>query len=146
MTGNIAKTYKWLIEIDGVDAMLIQECTLPDIEQGVIEISRAVNEENMKIPSKRKIGTLTCKKLIPTDEVETWAYDWLKDANEGNRASYAKFANLILLAEDGVSPVRKYDLGEIFPMKISTESLNRTSEDALYETVEFAVSRFDIAR
>ncbi len=146
MTGNVAKVYKWLIEIDGVDAFLIQECTLPEVEQGMFEINRAVNEENMKIPSKRKISNLTCKKLIPTDEVETWAYSWLDEVNEGNRAAYAKFANVILLAEDGITPVRKYDLGEIFPIKVTTDTLNRTGEDGLYETVEFAVSRFNLAR
>lgn len=146
MTGNVAKVYKWLIEIDGIDAFLIQECTLPEVEQSTFKVRRAVNEENMKIPSKRKVGNMTCKKLIPTDEVETWAYDWLDAVNEGNRAVYAKFANIILLAEDGVTPIRKYDLGEIFPIKVSTDTINGTSEDGLYETVEFSVSRFKVTK
>lgn len=144
MTGNVAKGFKWLLEIDGIDAMLIQEVTLPDVDVNVIELGRGVNQTNIKVPGKKKVGTLKCKKLIPTDAVEAWAYLWLNAAMKSPRAGYAKFAFLILLADDGITPIRKYDLGEIFPMKISTESLSRTDEKELYETVEFAVTEFEL--
>jgi len=141
MANNLALTYRWSLEIEGLDQFLIQEAQLPEDGVETFKVNAGVNDYDKTLPSKATLGTLTLKKLIATDNTEVWAYEWLQKVKTKKFEEYAKFAFLKLLAQDGTTVVRKYDLGEIFPIKISPENTNRQGTDAFIESIEFAVSR-----
>ena len=145
MDNNFSLGFRWAIEIDGLDQFLAQTVQLPDDEVETFEVGAGVNDYNKTLPSKRKIGTMTIEKLIATDTTEVWAYDWLEKVATKKFSEYAKFAFVKQLAEDGQTVIRKYDVGEIFPKKVSGLKLDRKGNEVLMESVEFAVSRFKVS-
>jgi hypothetical protein len=144
MANNVTLTYRWSLEIEGLEQFLVQEAQLPEDGVETFKVNAGVNDYDKTLPSKATLGTLTLKKLIATDNTEVWAYEWLQKVKTKKFEEYAKFAFLKLLAEDGITVVRKYDLGEIFPIKVSPENANRLGTEAFMESVEFAISRFTV--
>ncbi len=141
---NVSRGYKFIVEIDGIDQLLVQEVTLPEDSVEVVELGAGVNDYAVKLPSRPKIGNITLKKVLSTSKPETWAYDWLEKTKTGKREDYAKFAFIKQLAEDGTTVIRTHDLGEIFPVKIAPEGLKRLGTELFMESVEFAISKYKV--
>ncbi|WP_375560276.1 phage tail protein [Bernardetia sp. OM2101] len=144
MQGNFLTQAKWRLEITGVDELLIQECQLPEREIEAVKIQGAVNEYEKDIPTKKKIGRMTTKKLVPIGLPDNYIDQWYEEVLKSPRQAYARFAVLVQLGADGKTPVKTYDLGEIFPVKISPDNLSRTSSELFYETIEWSVSRLEV--
>jgi hypothetical protein len=138
---DIAKIYKWGIELNGIDEWLAQEFTPPEKSVATFMVGNSVNKPPIPIPGQSAVGTVTAKFLVPTKQTQITIHEWLADVETKPRETYAKFGVVKLYAEDGVTVIRRYDLGEIYPTKITPDALKRTDGNAaFFETVEFAIS------
>ncbi|WP_338813201.1 phage tail protein [Bernardetia sp. Wsw4-3y2] len=142
--GNVLNKAKFRLEITGVDEFLIQEVQLPEREIEAVKIQGSINGYEMEIPTKKKIGRMTTKKLVPIALPDNYIDKWHDDVLTLPRQEYARFAVLVQLAPDGKTPVKTYDLGEIFPVKISPDGLVRNASELFYETIEWSVSRLKV--
>ncbi|WP_338761840.1 phage tail protein [Bernardetia sp. ABR2-2B] len=142
--GNFLTAAKFRLEISGIDELLFQEVQLPEREVETAKIQGAVNEYEKEIPTKKTLGRMTTKKLVPFGLPDSYIDEWHDQVLKLPRQAYARFAVLVQLAADGKTPVKTYDLGEIFPVKISPDNLVRTSGDLFYETIEWSISRLTV--
>ena len=142
--GNVLTAAKFRLEISGVDEVLFQEVQLPERELEVATMRGPNDQYDKEIPTKKKLGRMTTKKLVPVGFPDVYIDKWHEEVLTTNRQSYARFATLVQLAPDEKTPVKTWDLGEIFPVKISPDNLARMSSDLFYETVEWSVSRLNV--
>ena len=143
-TGNYLTAAKFRLEISGVDEVLFQEVQIPEREIEVATMRGPNDQYDKEIPTKAKLGRMTAKKLVPVGTTDAYIDKWHEDVLKLPRQAYARFAVLVQLAPDGVTPVKAYDLGEIYPTKISVDNHVRVSSDLIYETIEFSVSRMNV--
>ncbi|WP_291726171.1 phage tail protein [Bernardetia sp.] len=143
-TGNYLTAAKFRLEISGIDEVLFQEVQIPEREIEVATMRRPTDEYDKEIPTKAKLGRMTAKKLVPIGSPDAYLDKWHEDVLKLPRQAYARFAVLVQLAPDEKTPVKSYDLGEIFPTKISVDNHVRMSSDLMYETIEFSVSRMKV--
>lgn len=142
---NVSKIFKFGVELNGIDEFLFQEFTPPEKSVSTFMLGTSVNKPPVKHPGQTEIGNVTCKMLIPTSQTQIAIEEWFKQVETGKREDYAKFGVIKLYSEDGKTVVRRWDLGEIFPVKVTPDTLKRTDGTAaFFETVEFAVSYCDV--
>lgn len=141
---NVVRAHRWRVEVSGVDSSLFQEVKLPDIEWGEILHQNNVNDADVKTPGRKKIGDLTLKKLKASTIQDSWIWDWFKTVGITTRSAYARFGYLKELDESGFVVIAVYDLGEIWPKKI-TGPTYKTGGDGenVIEEITFSVSRFE---
>jgi hypothetical protein len=111
------KNFRFMLELDGSNAFLIQEIQAPTVELAVIEHGAPANDPNSKTPGKLKIGELVIKRLKPALFADTWVEDWMAQAMAGTIQSFYKTGFLKHLGPDGVSVVQNYFLGDVWPSK-----------------------------
>lgn len=144
MSKSIAKQARFLIEVDGLDQFLAQNVTIGDLEISEIMVGQGIDQPDAKIPGKVTIGDVEVQKLIPTDSMETWAWDWLLLALTQNRETYARDIVFKLLG-DNQQVIRTYVLFDAWPKTINLGELDRVGEDKVMETVTLAVSNISIS-
>jgi len=136
---NPRKNFRYILEIDGINMFLIQEVQAPDVEYAKIEHGAPANIPNAKTPGRMKVGDLVVKKLCPATQADTWAWDWFAEGVAGIRKDFIKTGFLKHLANDGVTTIQTFFLGDIWPMKISPSNLNSNGDgENFIETVTFA--------
>lgn len=130
-----------------INSYLAQKVTLPDIE--VEEVTHGDVNRDVKTAGRVSVGSLTIEKLMTTSGSDSWAHDWLMSCQDillggGNiPTTYWETVVVNELAEDGVSVLNTWVMGEVWPKKITGLELDRTSSDNSVEKVEFSVGTVD---
>jgi phage tail-like protein len=145
ITGNILKSYDWILELDGLPKFSIQKVTLPEIE--IEEVMHSMGVYDEKTPGRIKTTDLVCEKIMPFEDIEDWAWKMLNDAQSyalGGKlpGNFRTSARLVLTQPDAVTFVKQYVMENIWVKKIATSDLDKSSSENIIETVTFSVSRF----
>ena len=139
---NPQKDFRYVLELNGADAFLIQEVTPPTPEFAVVTHGAPVNMPDKKTPGKVKFGQLVLTKLKPADRADSWAWDWFAKCLVGTYDQFAYTGFLKELGPDGVTVVRKYYLNECWPSKIDPGKYTSTGSNNVIETVTLEVNSF----
>lgn len=137
------KNFRWALQIDGANMFLMQEVQVPTVEYGIIKHGAPINMPDGKTPGKLTVSEMTCKRMLPAQFADTWAWDWFGLAMAGVANNFLKPCNLVDLAPDGVRQVEDYVLGNIWPSKIapSNRAMLAPGENIM-EEITFAVEFF----
>lgn len=140
---DLSHVFHFRLEIDGIDELACQRVQLPEIQVNVNEVGAGANLPNKKHPGKVSISEMTIAKFVALNNPETWGYDWIRRTINELGQEYRGNAFLKLIDAKG-TVTRTYDLGRIFVTQISTDELDRAGDAILFETITFAVERFDV--
>ena len=135
---NPARSYRFRVEVDGVDQWAIQKVTLPEESLSVVE--HGGGDRNVKTGSKHEIGDAVFEKLVATDgTVEFWGKDWLKLCVKSIPTLYKRNLVVKLLGNDGLTTVKTWILVGCFPNKITRGDLDRMADENFLETLTLSV-------
>lgn len=144
---NPRKVFQFKIEIDGVDQMEVQKCTLPDMETEVVK--HGDTNHDVKTAGRVTVGNLKLEKLraLPTSDQILW--NWQKSAQNittGGGAIPALYKKVVIVKEmdaSGLITVARWILTGVWPTKRSQADFDRMSSDNQIETLEFSVDTMD---
>jgi phage tail-like protein len=136
-------SYRFAIEIQGIQEAEFQECTGMQVEVKVEPYEEGgLNGFTHKIPGRRSYSNITLKRGFTTS---TLLIDWLdRVATKSAKSAELKSMSILFLDNRG-TPVRRWNLKGAFPVKWTGPSLNSTSSTALIETLEIAFQEMEIA-
>ena len=120
----------FVIEFEGIDLLLIQEVTMPDVETNVLTYGNAAALPDIKIAGKRKVGDATLKKLRPTLFFDATARAWLNQTTLVNAIAYKR--NLVIREVDAIGITKaEYIMEGCFPSKITHSGFKRGDDSEL---------------
>lgn len=129
------KSFRFLVEIDGIVQAGFSEVTVPESSQEPIEYREGNNSPTMrKIPGMIKYGNVVLK-WGTTDSMELYA--WRKAVEEGQSSSARRNMAVIVLNELGDSTAR-WEFREAWPTKYDAADLKASGSDIAIETLEIA--------
>ena len=132
---NPYRTFRFVLEIDGVQVAAFQEVSGLDVEHQVIDY----REESDAVRTLRKpagtgkLSSLSCKRGITGDMA---LLEWCKQASDGRTTSLARRNITIRIMNEKHETVRKWKLGNAWVAKISGPSLNAKGNEVAIETLE----------
>lgn len=129
------KSFRFLVEIDGIVQGGFNEVTIPESAQDPIEYREGSDMPTVrKIPGLIKYGNVVLK-WGTTDSLELYA--WRKEVENGQMASARKNMAVIVLDEEG-NPVSRWEFREAWPTKYDAPDLKATGNEIAIETLEIA--------
>jgi len=129
------KSFRFLVEIDGIVQAGFSEVTVPESSQEPIEYREGNNSPTMrKIPGMIKYGNVILK-WGTTDSMEL--YSWRKEVEDGQSSSARKNMAVIVLNELGESTAR-WEFSEAWPTKYDAADLKASGNEIAIETLEIA--------
>lgn len=139
---NPRKDFRYLLELDGADAFLIQEVDTPEVELPKVEHAAPGNIPNVKTAGKMTVGDLVVKKLKPAERAETWAWDLMAQAATGLTPNFVKTGFLKEMSNDMITVVQSNFLGDAWVTKIGSQSFKGQGSENLIEEVTWAVQYY----
>ncbi|HMO54717.1 MAG TPA: phage tail protein [Tepidiformaceae bacterium] len=136
-------SYRFAIEIQGIQEAEFQECTGMSVEVKVEPYEEGgLNGFTHKLPGRRSYSNITLKRGFTSS---TLLIDWLdRVATKSAKASEMRNVSILFLDNTGAT-LRRWNLSGAFPTKWTGPSLNSTSSTALIETLEIAFQELEIA-
>ncbi len=127
------KSYRFLVEIDGIIQAGFREVTIPDSSQDPVEY-REGNEPPTarKLSGLVKYGNVSLKWGI-TDSLEL--YNWRKMVEQGKTKDARRNMAIILMDEEG-TPSARWEFSDAWPSKYDAPDLNATGNDVAIENLE----------
>lgn len=139
INAEIRKNFQFMLEVDGIDQLLIQECTLPDLEFSETLHGGPVGTPDIKTPGKRKVGDFTVKKIMSVVTPDNWIWPWTDLIGSTPRAVSSKFAILKLMSPDGFRTLARYELIDLWPKKVEGLQFKREGDgENLMEVIIFS--------
>lgn len=135
---NPRKNFRYLLELDGADAFLIQEINSPDVELAEVQHAAPGNIPNAKTPGKMSVGDLVVKKLKPANRSDNWAWELMAQASVGLQLDFAATGFLKEMTPDMTGTIQSFFLGAVWVKKISGIAYVGTGSDNIIEEVTFA--------
>lgn len=101
------KIFRFALEINGVDELLIQEVKKPKVEVGSVTHG-GPNGKDIKTAGGTTISDAEIRKIKSAGVSDSWAWDLMVQAQQGVEAAYKFDAVLKELAEDGVTTLNSW--------------------------------------
>ncbi len=129
-------SYRFIVEIKGVQEGEFQECTGLSVEIKVEPYEEGgLNGFTHKLPGRRSYSNITLKRGVTAS---TLLLDWLnRVATKEAKGDELKNMSILFLDNTGAT-VRRWNLTGAFPVKWTAPSLSTTSSSVLIETLEIA--------
>lgn len=128
------KAFRFKLEVEGLEAGSFSEISGLDATFDVIEHRNG--DDTLITPHKDpglvKYGNITLKYVI-TDS--TVLYDWIDEVREGN---ISKKTITVTILDDTGADDASWQLRDAWPVKYTAASLNSTSSELAFETIEIA--------
>ena len=146
IVANPRKVFNFSLSFQGVpiEPFLFQSCDLPDREIDVVE--HGDTNHDIKTGGRNKVGNITLEKLLRTtrnvESLYFWAWMDMVQSNVtgGGLTPTAYWRTLIVeeFAEDGITPINRWEIYDAWPFKINGQNQKRTSSDNTIEKIELA--------
>lgn len=128
-----------------INPFLFQKVTTPDIE--IEADSHGDTNHDIKTAGRVSYGNIVCEKLMPSNSADRYMWDWLETCQSsilggGTPPSvYKRTAEIVELAEDGLTPINRWVAYGVWPQKINGLDLNRAESGNTIENFELSVDR-----
>lgn len=142
---NTRKVFNFQIEIDGVNQFEVQKVTVPTPEVEAVE--HGDTNHSVKTAGRIKVEDMVFEKLRPLPTTDTWAWDWLKRAQDFDNGggelpeNYKKQVVIKEMSTNNTTTVNKWIADGVWPKKISQSDFDRMSSDNIIETITFSVDK-----
>ena len=125
------RSYRFRVEIGGVDRAGFRECSGLDTSQDPIDYREGIDPLNVrKLPGLIRYSNIVLKWGI-SDDSELW--DWRKEATDGKVAR--KSGSIVLLDDSGQEKMR-WNFVAGWPSKWTGPSFNATGNEVAIQTLE----------
>ena len=137
-------TYKFHVEIDGIEGAAFSDCSGLDMSVEVMEQPEGgLNEYTHKFLGRTKWSNVTLKRGITvSDELFKWYMDTLKDFNAGKGIKLKNVTITLYSISSSVSQemvkTKMYHLSNAFPVKWTGPSFKTDEAAYAVETLELA--------
>lgn len=121
---------RFSIVINGIESLLVQEVSLPDVETNALTFGNFAGLPDKKIAGKKKVGDATFKKLRSTIGSDISVRLWFQESVVGPPASYKRDIVVTELNELDI-PVASYIMEGCFPSKVSHSGFKRGDDSEL---------------
>ena len=112
---------RYLLEFDGVAAIAASEVTMPSKEHTPAELYVGNQPNPILVRGNFKVDDMSFKHAHALNETGNEVFRWLDDFVDGVDLS-RRGARLVVLDEDGVTPVDVYELEECVPRSFKPEA------------------------
>ncbi len=127
------RSYRFIVEIDGIGRAGFRECSGLDSTQDPIEYREGIDPLTpRKLPGIAKYSNLSLKWGV-SDDIDLW--NWRKSVIEGN--AVRKNGSVVLLDDTGGEKIR-WNFVNGWPNKWTGPSLNAGGNEVAIETLEIA--------
>ncbi len=127
------RSWRYLVEINGIVQAGFTEASIPDSSQDPVEYREGNEPPTVrKIPGLIKYGNITLK-WGTTDSLEL--YKWRKLVEQGKMKDARRNMAIIVLDEEG-NPAARWEFREAWPTKYDAPDLNATGGDMAVENLE----------
>jgi len=125
------RSYRFRIQIDGIDRGGFRECSGLDFTQDPVDYREGTDPLHVrKLPGLQKFSNIVLKWGLSDDQE---LYDWRKQAMDGKIVR--KNGSIVLLDDAGDEKVR-WDFVNGWPTKWTGPSFNATASEVAVETLE----------
>ena len=125
------RSYRFRIQIDGIDRGGFRECSGLDFTQDPVDYREGTDPlHTRKLPGLQKFSNIVLKWGLSDDQE---LYDWRKQAMDGKIVR--KNGSIVLLDDAGDEKVR-WDFVNGWPTKWTGPSFNATASEVAVETLE----------
>lgn len=144
---NPRKVFQFKIEINGVDQFEVQTVDLPERE--LDSVSHGDTNHDIKTAGRLKVGDLVLEKLRLSDTADTWAANWMKQAQNfvtGGGLLPIQLKDIIIVKEmnaQGTQAVATHIMYGCWVKKIKKSKLDRNSSDNMLDTVTLSVDKYE---
>lgn len=128
------RSFRFRLEIDGIQQAGFSEATIPDSTSDVAEYREGTDPTTVrKLPGLTKYGNITLK-WGATDSTELYE-KWRKPVEDGKIRDARKNVAVEILNDDG-SPAARWEFSNAWPSKYDAPDLNAKGNDVAIETLE----------
>lgn len=121
---------RFVMEMNGIDVLLVQEATLPDIETNVLTYGNFAGLPDKKVAGKKKVGQSTFKKLRPSVGFDSSIRVWFQQTLVTGQLAYKRDIVIREINELEV-PIASYIMEGCFPSKITHSGFKRGDDSEL---------------
>jgi phage tail-like protein len=142
------KTFRYLIECEGLPVALVQSVSIPDAELGTVEHAPPGSATKQKTVGAWKFSNITLKKVMPANSSDTFFWDWMRQARDpetGQSIGAARYKRGLTIIDKGDNDqiIDKWECEGCFPVKDSHgERSSMQDAEAAIETVEISCDRY----
>jgi phage tail-like protein len=128
------RSFRFLVEIDGIVQGGFSEATVPDTTTDIVEYREGNEPPTLrKLPGLTKFGNISLKWGV-TDLV---VYNWRKLVEDGKMKDARKNIAINIMNEDG-TPGARWEFHNAWPSKYKAPDLSAKGNDVAVETMEIA--------
>lgn len=133
------KVFRFALEIDGVDQLLIQDVKKPEKEYGKV-VHGGENGKEIKTAGGQTISDGELQKIKSADVGDSWAWDLMEKAAKGLPVDYKFDAVFKEYAPDGVTTLNRWLWEGVWVFKTSDSNYKRGAQNEnVIETVSLSV-------
>jgi phage tail-like protein len=138
-------TFRYTINVDGVNHAVFSECKLPSLQIETLEVKEGgLNNYVHQLPVRLKAGSITLKHGITKgDGLLKWYVDTVRAMTTGNMASLLKSVTVTMLTIKR-EPMATFQLMQAYPKKWSGPTLKADDKAIAVEELELAFSEFTV--
>jgi len=127
------RSFRFRVEIDGIQEAGFTEATIPDSSTDVIEYREGTDQPHQrKLSGLSKYGNVTLKKGL-SDSMSL--SKWREMVENSGAIGARKNVSLILIDEEGKDKAR-WNLSSAWPIKYDPSDFNAKSNEVIIETLE----------
>ncbi len=140
---NARKSFNFKIEINGLDQFECQKITLPETE--IEKVEHGDTNFKVKTAGQVKLGEIKIEKLKRLPGSDTWAWQWLKQAQNmetgggGLAANYKRTVIIKEMTPSGLGTLNSWVCDGCWVSKISQSDFSRTDSENLIQSIELSV-------
>jgi phage tail-like protein len=143
MAGHGTSAGRYIIEFDGISAMRSTSVTGVGEDHDEFELYESNKVEPNLGRGHFKCGDVTIKHAHALNGTDSEAFAWFRQWRDGGSIE-RRGGRLIVLDEDGQSPVRTYQLLRCVPKKFAPENQEAGSKEANFFTFVFRPESMDV--
>lgn len=118
--GEGTRENRYLVEIDGISQIRASEATMPSKEHTPVEFYEGNKPNPNLLLGNFKVEDMTFKQAHGLNETESQVSQWLDDFVDGVNVT-RRGARMIVLSEDGATPIAEYELQRCVPRSFKPE-------------------------
>jgi phage tail-like protein len=129
MPGQGTHENRYLIEVDGVAAVAASEMTPPSKDHTPVELYVGNQPNPVLSRGNFKIGDFSFKHAHALNQAGADLFQWMDNYTDGIDLT-KRTARLVVLDEDGATPVAEYELQECVPTSFKPETHSASGTNA----------------
>jgi len=133
-------TFRFAVQIGGVDEAVFSECTLPSLEVEVLEQKEGgYNNGTHLLPGRVKAGRITLKRGIAQS---TELLKWYRDVANGKLKEAERNVSVVMY-DSMLNEVMRWDFDRAYPVKWTAPTFKAGENTIAIETLELAFAEVE---